>query len=154
MNFPWLHNIALSAGFSVQRWPFVWLKPNFHSNQAAQYNMTKCTEIALIARKGGILLTRNDIPNFVIHPFGDDMTSKMRHPFAKPFGVWKPLIEAVSLPGQLIYEPFMGEGSGVISMLQLGRNVVATEKVPEHFNAGLEQIKQFYLKQNGKVVFR
>lgn len=154
MVFSDLHVWATDAGFSVQRWPFTWIKSDFHSNQAAQYNMTKCTEIALVARKGGTLLTRNDIPNYVMCPFSDEMTKKMQHPFAKPFAAWRPLIEAVSLPGQTIYDPFMGEGSGVLSMLRLNRNVIATELVEQHYNAGMEQIRTFYKQQNGKVVFK
>lgn len=154
MRFPFLVSECMEVGFSVQRWPFHWIKSDFHSNQAAQYNMTKCTEIALVARKGGTLLTRNDIPNYVMCPFSDDMTKKMQHPFAKPFAAWKPLIEAVSIPGQLIYDPFMGEGSGVLSMLRLNRNVIATELKEQHYNAGMEQIRTFYKQQNNKVIFK
>lgn len=152
--FEALRQLCEKVNFAVQRWPFIWVKSDFHSNQAAQYNMTKCTEIALIARKKGTLLTRNDIPNYVLSPSSDEITKKLLHPFAKPFAAWRHLIEAVSLPGQTVYDPFLGEGSGVLAALQLNRISFGTELVFSHYDRAIGWIKEFYLKQNSKTIFK
>lgn len=142
MLFSWMHYLATAAGFAVQRWPFHWIKPHA-GNQAASYNFTKATEIAIVCRKPGATLVNKGPINWV-QTGHDDLSDAINHPFAKPFAVWKPLIEAVSIKGQLILEPFAGRGSGVISNLRLERNVVACELKTDHYNAMLENVKTMH----------
>ena len=60
---------------------------------------------------------------------------------------------AVSAEGQSILDPFVGRGSSYLSGLQLNRNMYGCEINDAHYNAGLENIKGFYLNINPRSTF-
>lgn len=146
-----LFSWAEAAGFSVQRWPLVWVKTHSCMNSAAQYNLTKTTEIAMFCRKGNATLCR-PTPGHILAAH-DEYKDKMTHPFVKPFAVWKHIIESISMEGQLILDPFAGHGTGPLSFLRLNRNFFACEKDEVHFNALQENLKQYYLNLDKRTEF-
>ncbi len=105
--------LAQAAGFTIQRWPLIWLKTSTCSNQAAQVNWTKNVEFALVARKGVGTLIRQQ-PSCVWTGGNDIETKLLGNPFAKPFGLWKWIYDAVTVPGQTVLDPFVGSGSAFI----------------------------------------
>jgi len=153
MQWQNLYSLALAEGFKVQRWPLTWVKTHPCLNQAPQANFTKTTEIAMVCRKGTAVLTspQNDCHILAAR---DNLCEQLNHPFAKPFEIWKFIIEAVSIEGQTILEPFAGRGSGVLSILGLKRKVVACESNEQHYHALLENVKQLYFSRiNPDFVF-
>jgi len=152
MLWQYMYDHAVKAGFAVQRWPIVWHKNNA-MNSCVAYNTTKNTEIAIVCRKKGTVLV-NQPNTSVIQTGKDDLCNSLDHPFAKPFAIWKFLVEMATLEGQSILEPFAGRGSGVISMLKLNRAVIGTELDTNHYNALLENVKQLhYLPLNPNYKF-
>ncbi len=152
MLWQYMYDHAVKAGFAVQRWPIVWHKNNA-MNSCVAYNTTKNTEIAIVCRKKGTVLV-NQPNTSVIQTGKDDLCNSLDHPFAKPFAIWKFLVEMATLEGQSILEPFAGRGSGVISMLKLNRAVIGTELDTTHYNALLENVKQLhYLPLNPNFKF-
>lgn len=147
-----LYEWTTRIGFAVQRWPVVWVKSYMPMNSAAQYNFHKTTEIAMICRKGNATLVKAPCMGHIIASH-DEYKDQMSHPFVKPFAVWKHLVEAVSLEGQLIYDPFAGHGSGPISFLRLNRNYMASEVNPTHYNHLMENLKKYYLGLNPNTTF-
>lgn len=145
-------DLATEAGFKCQRWPFVWLKSYPCMNQSANTNFTKTFEVALICRKGTPTLCKTNIPSHISAGM-DSMKDDMNHPFVKPFAVWEPLIQAITLEGHHILEPFAGHGSGVLSMLRLKRQVTACELNVTHFNSLIENVKQHYTTLNPNLQF-
>jgi len=153
MLWQFMYDCAIKAGFAVQRWPITWVKTSSCMNQCAQYNTTKDTEIAIVCRKKGATLVQNPQTS-VITCGRDQLCNDVGHPFAKPREIWTFLANAVSMKGQLILEPFMGRGSGVISMLGIERNVIGVELDKSHYNAALENVKILhYLKLNSDFEF-
>lgn len=129
-----LYDTLVDVGFKVQRWPIVWDKHHTCSNQAAQFNFTKRTEFCMIARKGNATLIEQQPTNIVSanaleykHLFGD-------HPFIKPPECWEFLMNAVSYPGQIIFDPFAGVGSSLYTFIRHGRKFVACEIDEKHYN--------------------
>lgn len=153
MNWQFMYDCALAAGFAVQRWPIIWHKSQA-MNQCVAYNTTKDTEIAIVCRKPGATLATQ--PNTSVIRCGkDDLCSEINHPFAKPFECWQFLIKLVSLEGELILEPFAGGGSGVISLLRMNRKVIGVELEQHHYNELVENVKRLhYLPQNPHCVFK
>lgn len=152
MLWQFMYDEATKAGFKVQRWPITWVKPS-GMNQCAHYNFTKSTEIAIVCRKPKTLLRTPQAVCTVHSSHTDELTTTLDHPFAKPFAVWEFLVDAVSIQGELICEPFAGQGSGVLSMLKMNRNVIAVESNEIHYNKLIENVKQHYLKMNPQFVF-
>ncbi len=148
-----MYDLAIAAGFKVQRWPITWDKTHSCMNQTAQFNFTKSTEIAIVCRKGRATLVTPQA-RCIVSASRDDLCRDIGHPFAKPRAIWEYLANAVSIEGQLILEPFAGRGSGVISMLGIKRNVVGVELQEAHYNALLENVKtQHFLKLNPNLKF-
>ena len=120
MTWQRTYDLLCAAGFTVQRWPYVWHKTHACRNTMATVNFTKNLEIAIVAHKGvGILATTN-VPSVV----SASRSEYASNPFAKPEAVWTPLIEAVSLQGQTILDPFAGEGSCPLAVVGGGPPVL------------------------------
>lgn len=155
MQWQLMYDAATSAGFAVQRWPFIWKKVNQGvGNSMAMYNTTKDFEIVMLCRKPTTTFI-NKLSSSFIEAGNTEVTRLTGHPFAKPFELTRLLCNAVSMEGQTILEPFAGRGSMAIEMLKMKRNVVALEKQTEHFNALLENVKtQYYLKLNPQFIFK
>lgn len=153
MLWQYMYDCAVSAGFAVQRWPIVWVKMTA-MNSCVAYNTTKNTEIAIVCRKKGTTLAKKTNTS-VVHSGKDELCGVLDHPFAKPYEIWRFLVEMATLEGESILEPFAGRGSGVISMLKMNRKVVGVELDTTHYNALLENVKQLYyldLNPNYKFV--
>lgn len=150
-----LYMIAMQVGWAVQRWPIVWRKVNQSiGNGAAQYNTSKDYEIIMVCRKPKSVLAQK-MNTSIIEASNTEVTKLTGHPFAKPFGLTEQLVNLVSLPNQLLLEPFAGAGSMTIQALRMNRRVVAIEKELHHYNALVENIKNLhYLKLNPKLMFK
>lgn len=144
------YDLATAAGFRVQRWPHVWCKTSQCKNQMAHQNETKATEFVMLCRKGNAVLSSPVNKNFTLAAGLDD---KLSNPFAKPFDVWEPLINSVSYEGQVILDPFAGEGTCPLAALRLRRPIIAMEKDPTHFNYMLESAKTYWRSQHPNVKF-
>lgn len=152
MQWQLMFDLATQAGFKCQRWPITWVKTSPCMNQSANVNFTKTTEIAIVCRKGTCSLSKPNIPSHIVG--GHDVyKDTLGHPFVKPFIIWEHLIRAVTLEGHTVLEPFAGRGSGVISLARLGRNYIGCELNVEHFNALMENMKQYYLALNPNTIF-
>lgn len=155
MLWQYMYDLAIAAGFAVQRWPITWVKTSSCINQGAQYNTTKNTEIAIVCRKQGATLATKSSTSVLTASRNDHITDVINHKFAKPFACWEFLTQLVSIENQTILEPFAGRGSGVLSMLTLKRNVIGIERDQTHYNYLLDNIKnQHYLKINPNYVFK
>ena len=153
MNWQFMYDLAIYAGFKVQCWPITWVKTHQCLNQMAQFNFTKSTEIAMVCRKGVITLVEKQSTS-VIEAGRDELCDLINHPFAKPYACWERLITAVSIENQCLLDPFVGKGSSFLSGIQLGRNMYGCEIDEALYNGGLEVLKQFYLGLNPKTVFK
>jgi DNA modification methylase len=128
---------AGEVGFKVCRWPFIWCKTSPCSNQAAQYNITKSTEVCLMLRKSehSVIKTKQS-RNWIMAP----SVATNSHPFVKPFDVWKYVIETVSVEGQTIVDPFAGEGSCLAAAFRLQRIPAGIEISETHLANGLSYV--------------
>lgn len=149
MQWQRLYDNAIKAGFKVQRWPFTWCKTSQCKNQYVQANFTKNTEIAIVCRRENATLGRPVQTSY----FTCGRAETLSNPFAKPFELWEFLINAVSLQGQTILDPFAGEGSSTLAALRTFRRPLAIERDSTHFPYLIENVKQHYLSTFKNVTF-
>ena len=129
---------AKSIGWRVCRWPVVWCKTSSCINQAAQYNVTKATEVCYVMRKSEKSTIKKKQPhNYILA----GSASTQSHPFVKPASVWNYLIETLTLPEQLVLDPFAGEGSALAAFFNAGRQPLGIECDEKHINNGLNYIQ-------------
>ena len=128
---------AKSIGWKVTRWPLVWCKTSPSQNQAAQYNITKATEVCYIMRRSEKSIIKNkQSRNFILA----DSETSATHPFVKPQPLWNYLLETVSIEQQTILDPFAGEGSSLVSSFKLNRIPLGIEIDDKHIANGIEFI--------------
>jgi DNA modification methylase len=150
-----LINWAEAAGFKACRWPLVWVKTHRCKNEAANYNFTKATEVALVLRKGNATLVQPQGVNYWVGS-NDEEKLKYGHPFVKPEALWRWILSAIAVKNQIIYDPFAGVGSGILTAARAGYFPRATEINELHYNnlivAYKELIKSWY-QQSHDLVF-
>lgn len=130
---------ARAVGFKVQRWPLVWCKTSTCRNSAAQYNVTKATEVCYMFRRSErSVIKKKQAVNYVMA----GTAASASHPFCKPFEVWQYLIETVSTEGQTIVDPFAGEGSALAAIFQLKREPIGVEIDEKHIASGLQFLQE------------
>jgi len=134
-----LQEWATKIGWRVTRWPLTWCKTSPCSNSQAQYNITKATEVCMIMRKSekSILRTKQN-KNWVCC----DSVSSASHPFVKPPEVWDYLIDAVSQEGDIMVDPFAGEGSFLAQAFKRKRVPFGIEIDETHIANGLNYIQE------------
>lgn len=149
-----LRDLCLKEGFKVQMHQVVWVKTHSCKNQIAQINFTKQHETCMICRKGNAAL---EIPgqSSIIVADGATEIKMYSNPFAKPYKVWKHLIEAVSKQGQTIADPFAGQMSCPKAAVNLGRIPWACEIDQKHFDRGIVLMKETIDDiTNGNAVYK
>ena len=64
------------------------------------------------------------------------------HPTQKPIAVMRWIIQELTQPDDVIFDPFMGSGSTGVAALQLGRRFIGCEIDPNYFATAEKRIKQ------------
>lgn len=136
----WIVDVAEDAGFTVCRWPLVWVKTHKCANQAAAYNYTKATEVALVCRKGNATLNSAQGTNYWIGS-NDDDRAKYNHKFVKPKGLWSWIFRAIAQKSQIVYDPFMGRGSSVFAAVEMGLYPKGCEIKDIHYHGFIADFK-------------
>ena len=85
-------------------------------------------EQAYLLAKGNVSLPENPIPDVIDFPYAGNKL----HPTQKPVEALRPLIEAFTKPGDLVLDPFSGEGTTGRAALMNGRAYVGIELHPGH----------------------
>jgi hypothetical protein len=62
------------------------------------------------------------------------------HPTTKPLKLMRWLVEKYTLPGQVVFDPFMGIGSTAVACKELGRLFVGCEKEKKYFSIAKKRV--------------
>ena len=142
-NFRELADLAVYAGFSVQRWPMIWRKTSKCRNNQARINSTKDFELVLKCRKGKPYLTET-IQSSFLPDCPAVPASETDHPYSKPFKVWDHLLSCFTQPTDTILDPFAGQFSFANSAIPSGTNTISIEQDEVFFRRGILGIVDQY----------
>jgi len=70
-------------------------------------------------------------------------TGNRLHPTQKPLEAIAPLIEAYSLPGDLVLDPFCGSGTTLVAARKLGRASIGIELASRYADAARRRLGQY-----------
>jgi DNA modification methylase len=117
----------------------VWVKNNFAFNMRRRYQQ-KHEMILIMRRKKHEHIGNWNVPNNQSTVFEfDKPAANVDHPTIKPIGLYLLLTKYHSNPGDLIYEPFCGSGTTMISAEQLGRTCYALELQPAYVQVAVQR---------------
>lgn len=126
-----IFRILTEAGFAVDPVPLIWVKNVSGQANSPNSRWASGYEACFFCRKGlRALLTpgQSNLLKFdVVH------SAKKIHPTEKPVELIKKLIEASTVPGEVVVDPFGGSGSTGAAALELGRNYLLIEKDEAYF---------------------
>lgn len=132
VHFEKLLELAKSVGFKPQKWPIIWNKTHKCSNKAGKQNFTKNIETCMILKKGSPMLEMPMSECVWTGTWDNFERAAFDHPFAKPFGAWKFVMEAtVPMKGK-IWDMFGGQGSIMRPAILMGYRPFMTELLQEH----------------------
>jgi len=64
------------------------------------------------------------------------------HPAQKPQRLMQALIELVTIPGQVVLDPFAGSGTTIVAALELDRKGIAIERSQDYCNIIEERVNK------------
>jgi site-specific DNA-methyltransferase (adenine-specific) len=64
------------------------------------------------------------------------------HPCPKPLNQWRWLLGRVSLPGEIVLDPFIGSGTTARAAIDLGRKFIGIEISPEYCKIATDRLRQ------------
>jgi len=116
----------------------------------ANKNFTKATEFAIVLSKDNATLVKPQPVNYWSGP----RSSNTSNPFAKPKALWQWIMSAFVLQGDVIADPFMGEGSSLLAAIDFGCRIVGMEVNENHFNHAITNVRSLYERlTNNNVSF-
>ena len=93
-------------------------------------------ELAYLLAKGDARPPATPIPDVLDFPY----TGNRLHPTQKPIDALRPLIEAFSQPGDIVFDPFCGSGSTLVAARSLGRDYLGIELAREHYDTACARL--------------
>jgi len=111
------------AGFSIVG-HVVFTKEYASSTRFMRYQH----EQAYLLAKGSVVRPTSPPPDVIRWT----NTGNRLHPTEKPVGIFRPLIEAFTKPGDTVLDPFCGSGSTLVAAQHLGRRIAGIEIDPAH----------------------
>ena len=149
-----LLDLAKKVGFFSQAWPLMWHKLSQVQNRAANCQWPKDFEYMMVLRKGRPTL-RDAQPTSVIAASSAQERKHYGHPFAKPVSFCQKVLAPILAPGMVVCDPFVGSGSMICAAIELGAKPLVFEKITEHYNRLLENLKDTYrrIHPNREITF-
>jgi DNA modification methylase len=95
-------------------------------------------ELILHASRGTCAVGDRDVGNVLRHA----RDSNAHHPSPKPVGLMETLVRAVTKPGDLVVDPFMGAGSTLVAAKNIGRRAVGIELDEGHCDTAAQRLSQ------------
>lgn len=133
-NTPNIYGMLEACGFRVNHC-LVWAKPHF--------GMGSCWR----NQHENIVFASNGMPAEILdHGKGSVLTfsavspAARLHPTEKPVDLLLDIIDAI--PGDVVFDPFMGSGSTGIAAIRAGRKFVGCEINPGHFDIACRRISE------------
>jgi DNA modification methylase len=123
-------------GFSVQKYPMLWVKENSLSYGTTTWQTQRNYEQIILAVKGSPAFTEKMVLSTLISPVVN--SGKLIHPNEKPVGIIQKLISYSTFENAFILDPFGGSGVLGEACNNLNRKYVIIEKDPKYF-VGIKQ---------------
>lgn len=140
-HFWWLKEEMSNAGWLVRERPIVWIKRE--TGQCNQPSMWPASayEFVLFARKtNSSLVLEGKVDWIQCDPV---LPSERVHQAEKPVELIKELLSRTSLPGEVVYDPFMGSGSTAKAAMEMSLLFIGCELMEEAYAAALARMSDW-----------
>ena len=130
---PNVYGMMEATGFRVNHC-LVWAKPHFGMGA---YWRNQHENIVFASNGMPAAMLDRGMGSVLRHP---SVSPDARvHPTEKPVGLIESIIAAV--PGDVVFDPFMGSGSSGVAAARCGRSFIGCDNNPHHFETACERVE-------------
>jgi len=90
----------------------------------------------------GSPLGKNPGDVWIIHKVGHGHPEKTKHPCQYPIALIEPLILALTNPGDLVVDPYIGSGTTAVAAVLHGRRCAGSDKIPEYIEIAQQRVRE------------
>ncbi len=116
-HFHTVSNFFREHNWQVHIRPLIWIKRESGQNNSPHAWPSSCYEMVLYMRRENSKLVRQGQPDWFECP--PVSSANKTHVYEKPVAVLENLLSRVSLPGQIMLDPFMGSGSSIEAAVKM-----------------------------------
>jgi len=133
-----IRQIFLREGWRVHIKPLIWIKRSVGQCNVPHAWPSSCYEMFLYIRKDESRLVQQGQPDWVECP--PVLKNDRIHQWQKPVELIENLLKRVSLPGQTVYDPFMGSGSTIEAAAKLNLFGIGCDNAEECYAYTLQRL--------------
>ena len=145
-HFWTIREMFMREGWRVHVKPLIWIKREVGQCNVPSAWPASCYEMIMYIRKDDSRLVREGMPDWIeckpVNP------SDKRHPFEKPVDLLTNLLDRVALPGQTLYDPFMGSASTIEAGVKQKLFCIGVDNSAEAYSNACERMAQL-VKEDG-----
>ena len=136
-----VRSLFLKEGWRVHVKPIIWTKREVGQCNVPTAWPASCYEMLMYIRKDESRLVKEGQPDWA--ECTPVLSGKKLHPFEKPIPLLLNLLERVAIPGQQLYDPFMGCASSIEAGLQLKLICEGVDISLEAYATAMKRIKEY-----------
>jgi len=118
-----------------------WIKTPSTKNYSRR--LGRFVEWILIERHGDTFNTDLHWSNYT-GVYDDRLLEKQIHPFQKPLSLMERLVRIYTRPGDLVFDPFFGSGSGLRAAIANGRQAMGCEIDPGYYDRFSKTMETYF----------
>ena len=130
-------NVAITCGvanlqrYPVGRWNLAWFWRN--TNSTGKWGFSTWQPVIVYGKDPWLVNGKGRKQDSKEFGGGSSDIGKFEHPCPKPLDVMNWLADRCSMPGDTIFDPFMGSGTTGVACVRTGRNFIGCEIDPGYF---------------------
>ena len=141
-----LRQVFIKAGWRVHIKPIIWIKREVGQCNVPSAWPSSCYEMLMYIRKDESKIVKEGQKDWIECP--PVPPEQKLHPFEKPVPLLLDLLERVSLPGQSLYDPFMGCASSIEAGLEMKLICEGVDNSLEAYSTAVKRIKEYLEKKS------
>jgi ParB/RepB/Spo0J family partition protein len=143
-HFHKIREIFVKAGWRAHIKPVIWIKGTSGQCNVTHAWPSSCYEMLLYIRKDQSRLVQEGQPDWIQCPTVSK--SERLHQWQKPVPLLETLLARVALPGQTVYDPFMGAGSTLEAAAKLNLFSIGCDNADECYAYTLQRLSKIGVK--------
>lgn len=145
-HFQTVREMFLDSGWRAYIKPIIWIKRVTGQCNIPSAWPASCYEMILYIRKDNSRLVKEGCPDWVECP--PVLESQRLHPYEKPIQLLTNLLERSALPGQKLYDPFMGSAASIEAGVLQKLYCIGVDISPEAYAVANTRMARLLEKQS------
>ena len=144
-HFNNIKDLFKRAGWGAYVKPLIWIKRETGQCNAPTHWPSDCYEAILYIRKDQARLVKEGMPNWI--ECTPVLPSERIHPYEKPVQLLDNLLKRSALPGQTLFDPFMGSASAIEAGVARKMYCIGVDNSAEAYSFAAKRMADYMKKR-------